>query len=310
MAFNVAALSAYIEDQDFPLVAKMQATGGLSDIADIQVGLKGSSNLQYLNTNVVFAADACTRVTSDTSTFSQRTITVGAIQAGEDLCIKNLNGYWTQTMVKQGCAGENEMPAEIESVWLADKMNTIQNALDVADWQGDLLSATNNLSYYDGFLVHIDAASFVDGNPTAITVVTGITVTNVIGILQGIWLLIPENILAAEDLSIFLGNDTYRLYVNALINANLFHFIGEDGISKLHGTNVSIRPMVGLTGTDRLIATRNSNLVIGMDGASDEDELTVRLDPVTGKKMLFDVCFKRGTQIRFADEGVEFTLVP
>ena len=29
MAFDLSALSAYIEDQDFPLIAQMQATGGL-----------------------------------------------------------------------------------------------------------------------------------------------------------------------------------------------------------------------------------------------------------------------------------------
>jgi len=310
MAFDVTALSAYIEDEDFALMSQMQATGGLSDIADIQVGLKGSSNLQFLNTDVVFAADGCSRVSTDTTTFTQRTITVGAIQAGENLCIKDLNGYWTQKMVKQGCAGEEELPTPIEQVWVEDKLNTISNALDVADWQGDTLSGTNNLSYYDGFLKIIDAASYTDGNPTAITVATGITEANIIGILQGIWKLIPENILHHEDLYIFMGNDVYRCYVNALINANLFHYVGEDGVSKLHGTNVNIMPQVGLTGTDRLIANRAANMVIGMDGSDDEDQLKVRLDPVTEKQVLFDVCFKRGTQIRFADEGVEFTLVP
>jgi len=30
MAFDLTALSAYIEDQDFPLIAQMQAVGGLA----------------------------------------------------------------------------------------------------------------------------------------------------------------------------------------------------------------------------------------------------------------------------------------
>jgi len=309
MGFDVSALAAYVEDRDFELMSQMQAVGGLMDIATIQVGLKGSSNLQFLNTDVVFAADGCSRVSSDTTTFTQRTITVGAIQAGENLCVKDLNGKWTQIMVRQGCAGEEVLPEEIARIWTADKLNAIRNALDVADWQGDTASGTNNLSYYDGLLKIIDAGSPVDGNPTGITVGTGITAANVIGILQGIWELIPENILHEDDLYIFMGNDVYRTYVNALINANLFHYVGEDGISKLHGTNVSILPQVGLTGTDRLICSRASNLVIGMDGASDEDELKVRLDPTTEKQIFFDVCFKRGTQVFFDDEIVEFTLV-
>ena len=48
MAFDVTALSAYIEDQDFPLVAQMQMVGGLAERANIQTGIKGSSHLQFL----------------------------------------------------------------------------------------------------------------------------------------------------------------------------------------------------------------------------------------------------------------------
>jgi len=235
MAFDVTALAAYVEQEDFALMSQMQATGGMQDIARIQVGIKGSSALQFLNTDVVFQADSCSRAASGTTTFSQRTITVGAVALHEDLCVKDLNGYWAQTMVAQGCAGEESLPTPIEQIFVEDKLNGIRNALDVADWQGDTLSGTNNLSYYDGWIKLIDAAAAsVDGNPTGITTVTGITEANVIGILQGMYKLVPENILGSDDLYIFVGSDVYRCYVNAFINANIFHFIGEDGISTLH----------------------------------------------------------------------------
>lgn len=311
MAFDVTALAAYVEQEDFALMSQMQATGGMQDIAKIQVGIKGSSALQFLNTDVVFQADSCSRSASGTTTFSQRTITVGDVAIHEDLCVKDLNGYWAQTMVAQGCRGEEELPTPIEQIFIEDKLNGIRNALDVADWQGDTLSGTNNLSYYDGWVKLIDAAgTAVDGNPSGITVATGITETNVISILQGMWKLIPENILSEDDLYFFVGSDVYRCYVNALINANLFHFIGEDGISTLHGTDVKISRQVGLTGTDRIFLGRGSNFVLGMDGSDDEDSYKVRLDPVSEKSILYDVCFKRGTQVAFPDEIVEFTLVP
>ena len=38
MSFNVAALSAYIEDSDFALLAQMQATGGVAEVATLQQG--------------------------------------------------------------------------------------------------------------------------------------------------------------------------------------------------------------------------------------------------------------------------------
>ena len=46
-------------------------------------------------------------------------------------------------------------------------MNALQNALTISDFQGDTLSATNNLSYYDGLLKIVDAGAAVDGNTGA-----------------------------------------------------------------------------------------------------------------------------------------------
>jgi len=313
MAFDVSALSAYIENQDFPLIAQMQATGGLAEVADIQTGIKGSSYLQFLSTDVVFGADGCSRTGADTTTFSQRTITVGPIAVSEDLCIKDLNGYWAQVLVKKGAAGEEEMPAEIEAVYMEKKMNALQNALTLSDVQGDTTSATNNLSYYDGLLKIVDAGSPVDGNTGAVTVATGISSSNVLDILDGMWESIPDNISEADDLSLWVPTSVYKKYVIALKNANLFHYSGDGEQVKLYGTNVALRSSVGFpgaAGSERMILTRNSNIVIGMDGDADEDAMKVRLDPVSEKNIFFDVTFKRGVQVRFIDEVVEFTLVP
>jgi hypothetical protein len=127
------------------------------------------------------------------------------------------------------------------------------------------------------------------------------------------WSSIPDNISEAEDLSLFVPTSVYKKYVVALKNANLFHYSGDGEQVNLYGTNVALRSTVGLpgaAGTERMILTRNSNIVIGMDGDADEDAMGVRLDPVSEKSIFFDVTFKRGVQVRFVDEVVEFTLVP
>ena len=309
MSFDLTALDAYIEDQDFPLLAQMQAVGSLADYATIQTGIKKSSHLQFLNTDCVFQSDTCSRTAADTTALSQKTITVGAIQLNEDLCTKDLNGYWAQTMVAKGARGEEVIPGAIESVWMGDKINCIQNQLAIADWQGDLTSATNNLSYYDGVLVQVDAdATVIDGNPTGITTGTGITVDNIIPILQGMWAAQPDLLMGKEGVSCFMGWDTYQLYVNALVNANLFHFKGEDGVTRLHGTNVSLIPQTGLTGTNRIILTPAKNLVVGMDGEGDEDNMEVwySKDDRVNK---MNIAFKRGTQYFYGNEVVSFALV-
>jgi hypothetical protein len=313
MAFSLGTLAAYIEDQDFPLIAQMQATGGLAEVADIQAGIKGSSNLQFLSTDVVFGADGCSRTASGTTALTQKTLTVGAIAVSEDICIKDLNGYWAQVLVKKGAAGEEEMPMEIEAVYMAKKMNAMANQLTISDFQGDTLSGVNNLSYYDGILKIVDAGAPVNGNTGAVTVATTISTSNVLDILDAMWSATPDSISDAEDLSLWVPTSVYKKYVVALKNANLFHYSADGEQVKLYGTNVALRSTVGLpgaAGSERMILTRNSNLVIGLDGDSDEDQMKLRLDPVSEKSVFFDVTFKRGTQVRFIDEVVEFTLVP
>jgi hypothetical protein len=298
MAFSLGTLAAYI---------------GLAEVADIQAGIKGSSNLQFLSTDVVFGADGCSRTASGTTALTQKTLTVGAIAVSEDICVKDLNGYWAQVLVKKGAAGEEEMPMEIEAVYMAKKMNAMANQLTISDFQGDTLSGVNNLSYYDGILKIVDAGAPVDGNTGAVTVATTISASNVLDILDGMWESIPDNIADAEDLSLWIPTSVYKKYVVALKNANLFHYSADGEQVKLYGTNVALRSTVGLpgaAGSERMILTRNSNLVIGLDGDSDEDQMKLRLDPVSEKSIFFDVTFKRGTQVRFIDEVVEFTLVP
>jgi hypothetical protein len=306
MSFTVSGLAAYIENQDFPLVAQIQVSSNTAALASKQTGIKGSSKLHFLASTIVFQDGAnCTRSANMATTLTDRTLTVGDIALYEDLCAKDLIGKYTQIYMQKGAAGDSVLPAEIDAVYMQQKMEGLKKQLEISDWQSVVGSGTNNLSYYDGWIEIIDAGSPVTGNTGSVTSVTS---ANIIAVLQAMFLAIPQNIRGREDLSVFMPREYYDLYVVALINANLFHFVGEDGVSKLHGTNIAVRPTDGLNGTDRMFLTWNENLVIGMDGDADEDNMTVRLDPVTEKNIFFDVNFKRGTQVYFTEEVVEFTL--
>ncbi len=312
MSIDVSALNAYIEDRDFPLVGAIQFDPEMTAMmATKQAGIKGSSNLHFMSTSVTFAdGQGCTRVPADSTPFTDKTITVSQITSPEDLCLDNFRGKWTQILLEQGTlTGKQVMPNEVAEIYFDEKAKLLAQQLDASDWQGDTASGVNNLSYYDGWLKFIDAGTPVDGNPTGITAGTGITAANIISILQGMWQLQPQNIRNKPDNTLFMGQEIYDLYIIALINANLFHYVGEDGITKLHGTNLSVRPTFGLNGTDRIILTYGKNLVVGVDGENDED-FTSRIDPVTNKKILIDVDFTRGTQVMFVEDVVEFTLAP
>lgn len=312
MAFDVSALSAYIEDRDFPLVGELQVGPELTaNGATKQAGLKGTSNLHYMETNVVFGAGAgCARTASGTTAFTDRSITVAQIAIAEDLCLDDLRNKWTQILLSKGTlAGKQTVPSEIAEIYFAEKNAKLTQALDVADWQGDTTSLTVNLQRYDGWIKIIDAGSAVNGNTGGVTVATGVTASNILAILEAMWLARTEELSERNDLVLYLPKVWYDLYISALKAANMFHYVSKDGDTKFYGTEMTIRPTYGLRGLNRAFITYPTNLVIGMDGENDE-EFTYRIDPVTNKKVLVDALFTRGTQVYFVDQVVEFTLVP
>jgi hypothetical protein len=309
MAFDVTALTAYIEDRDFPLVAKLQFDPELKAAkATIQDGIKGSSNLHFMETSVEFQVDDCTRSASGTTTFSDKTITVGKIAIAEDLCMDDLENKWTQILLKKGVMeGRQAIPAEIAAIYMEEKMVKYKQAIAVADFQGDTGSGVANLNKYDGWIKFIDAGAAVIGNTGGVTVVTGVTVANILTILDAMYLARPTN-LRGKDITLDMPQEWYDLYVVALKNANLFHYTSSEGETKLYGTNVNINAEFGLNGTNRMFLSYDSNYVVGMDADSDGD-FTSRVDPVTLKKVLVDSNFRRGTQIQFVEDVVQFTLV-
>jgi len=308
MAFDVSALAAYIENRDFPLIAQLQFDPELkAGRATLQDGIKKSSNLHFMDTDVVFQTDNCTRSAADTTTFTDKTITVGKIAIAEDLCMDDLEGKWTQILLRKGVRESREiMPDEIASVYFDEKMVKYKQALAVADWQGDTGSGSAQLNKYDGWIKLIDAGSPINGNTGS---VTGVTVSNILAILDAMYLARPTALRGRTDVTIDMPQEWYDLYVVALKNANLFHYTSSEGETKLYGTNVNIKGDYGLNGTNRMFLSYDENYVIGLDSEAD-GEFTSRVDPVTNKKILVDANFKRGCQVQFVNLVVEFTLAP
>jgi hypothetical protein len=308
MSFDVSALPAYIEDRDFPLIGAIQFDPEMTAMdATVQAGVKGKSNLHFMETNVIFQdGNNCSRTPSGTTTFTDKTIEVADITISEDLCLNDLKQTWLQIQLQQGTLqGKQILPEEIAAIYFDEKSKKQSQELDKADWQGDTTSVVNNLKRYDGWIKFIDAGSPKVGNTGGYTILN--IEANIIAALQNMFKVIPQNIRTKDDLKIYLPWEWYDFYIIALINANLFHYVGEDGVTKLHGTNITIKPTFGLNETNRMFLTYGRNLVIGVDGEND-GEFDIRLNPNTNKSLFVDADFTRGTQVQFVEDVVEFTL--
>tara|TARA_R100000654_G_scaffold70554_1_gene100885 strand:+ start:554 stop:1498 length:945 start_codon:yes stop_codon:yes gene_type:complete len=313
MSFDVSALAAYTNEHAMDLIIKSVAGGRLANYANIQDGVKGPTTINILSSDVVFQADGCSRSANGTTTLSQRTITPGAVAVHEDLCMSDLAAKYTATMLRQGLTNEKE-EVPFEELYFAEKVQKVQKAIEVADWQGDTTSGTANLARYDGLNKIIAAATAVDGNPTSIAQATGITASNVIGIFTGMAELMPEDIMDADDLKLYCGMDSFLKYQKAIADGNYFHYVVEGGFTAelplIGFPNVTVCATPGLSGlaTGNCYLMRASNVYIGVDLPNEEsDDVRSWYDDNT-RLYKVTMAFRRGVQVAFPDQIVEFLL--
>jgi len=318
MAYNVAALTDYTIENEELLVMKSLFGSKTQQLiqseGNVMTGVKSSEKISILDTDATFqTGGTCGFLSSGTTTFTQRTVTVGKIKVNEALCPKALEAKYTQKALQIGSRYE-KIP--FEEQYTDQKAGTIAQQLEKAIWQGDTALADANLNKFDGLIKLIDAAAVsANGNPTGITSGTGITTTNVKGIVAGMWLAMPAGIQGKEDIRIFCGWDTFNKYISAYADVNLFHFAPKgteisaaNGEVIIIGTNYKLTAVHGLDGMNRLFTIRMSNLFLGVDLENEEDRWEIFFAK-EADEIRFVSEFKEGVNVAFPDEIVSFKLV-
>lgn len=311
MAFVVSSLTDYVNQQSKELIARSHFENRSAEyFGGLQTGIKTSEALQLLDVSAVPQADsACSFNASGNVTFTQREITVGAVKYQDTLCPKTLRAKWTQILIKQGSNAENES-LTFESSIADGLIDLIKEHVEVLDWQGDTASANAYLNKYDGLIKIIDAAgTAVAGNTGAVASGTGFTVSNAIAIINAMCDAAPAKIKTKSDKVLFLGTDWFDIWVNALMTANLFNFDATDWadyVLTVPGKNVKIVGVHGLDAKNRMFLGRMPNFYLGVDLENEEEEFKMWYSQ-DDDNIKYNVKFKRGVQVAYPNEIVQFT---
>ena len=309
MGFSLGTLTAYVDEHRFDLITATLFGSKTGSIFTPQQGIKSSATINIMATSAQFAAGSCTFAASGTTSVTQRVLTVHGIMVMETLCLKDLNAYYMNTMLRPG---NDPTDFPFEATYSTLKADTIAKQLEIAYWQGATTSWDANLKQFNGFISLIDtAAASVNGNPTNIATGTGIVAANVIGIFDGVYALIPANILRSDDVAIYCGTDVFRTLAAKIVATNLYAYNGASDKSfelTYPGTNIKVIGLDGLTGTNRIFAGRKSNFYIGVDLLGEEEKFMLVPDQY-GLNLNFLADFKVGVQIAFPAEIVSFKLV-
>ena len=313
MALDLTGLTNYVKENEqqlaTSLVFKPKTAQLIEGAGNVMVGVKSSEKINIMETNAVFqAGGTCGFSSSGTTAFTQRSVSPGKIKVNESICPKAFEAKYTQKALRAG-SYYDYMPFADE--YSAKKIEVIGAALETALWQGDTASGNAQLARFDGLLKLIapsgvPVTGVVEGNTSA---ATEITTANIIGLVDDVYTAIPASIVANGDVVIFVGMDTFRTYTVALKEANLFHYAAEsvDFEIVLPGTNVKLVAVNGLNGTNQMVATRLSNLYLGVDLLNEEERFEL-FYAKEADEMRFVAEFKMGINYAFPTEVVWFGL--
>jgi hypothetical protein len=316
MGFDVSALANYTKENEALLVTSSvlgaKTAALIKSAGNVMVGVKSSEKINIMETDAIFQDGAsCGFNASGSTTFTQRTVTPGKIKINEALCPKDLEAKYLQKALPTGSMYDS-VPFEQE--YSEKKAKTIAAQLETSLWQGDTTSVNVNVNKFDGLVKLIGAASGVVA-ANASTYISGaplstITAANVISIFDGVYAAIPAKVVAADDMTIFCGQDLFRTYTIALKNSGSFNYqidVKADSEFVLPGTTIKVVAVAGLNGTNKVYAMRLSNMFLGTDLLNEEEKFEIFYAKEADQVRY--VCeFKMGVNIAFPDEVVKFIL--
>ena len=301
MAYSLGGLTNnYTKEDAKSLIYKTIAEGTTASLMKIQTGVKSSESINIVATEGVWQGKtACNPTASGTTTFSQRDITVGGISVILEWCEESLETYYLQGAMK---AGSVYTDLTFRTQILDDVKQNIIKRKEVAIWQGDLTAGDAYLNKFDGLLKLIDAEATVNSATTVAW-----SVANSRTAVQNALTAITNDMFAAANgnLKMFMGTAEARDYKLKLGIDNLYHITGSEGKLYAENSEIEIIPVIGLSGTKRVIVTYPDNMYLGTDLQGEDEKFDLKV--LENEKLRLTVKFKYGVQIAFPDLIVEQT---
>ena len=311
MALDLTGLTAYIDEQNFPMVTKALIGGRTASLLTPQLGVKGKTKINLMDVDVVMQdGSGCAWNASGNIDLTQREIDAKQVKINLEFCPKELNAYYWRTQMAAGTHQESLPFEEQFANYLVEK---VQNEIEKVIWNGDFAGGSGNLAMFDGLI--IPSASFTDCNvgtgsfPTPLT--TAITISNVLEAIERIYVETPSAAVAKGDFKIFLGTDKFRVLAAALMNGNGLTSAGGqlnnytssfDPLRLIFpGTNIEIVGVGGLEATNDIVGFSVANAFLGMDLSEDSSKIESWYSQ-DDRKFRVAMEFTMGTQFAYPDQ--------
>lgn len=297
MSLNLTGLSQYVDQERLPLIRKAVVGNRSAQEFYLMTGVKGSTALNLLDTEVVFGdGSACGWNEAGTSKLSQRTLVPGAVKVNMSFCEKSLLKYWMNYDVRVA-AGQKNLPFEEDFV--NGVIDGVKAQLEKLMWQGNTTSG----DAFDGLVKIAEAATLA----ATVQYAAGATVSSIV---KGVYDKIPSAAFSKGEVVLYMGSDMYRTYIQELIaNGNLVITNAMNDVAMpdtilIPGTNVRVIGVAGLDNVGKVFASYKDNFVFGTDMAGDDEKFELWYSQ-DNREFRLAIEFVAGVQIAYPDMLVE-----
>lgn len=268
---NLANLTKYTDQLSGILLKESVLVGSTFDYISIQTGIKYADSINILTNTLTAAAGGCGTISpAGSTTLSQRDIQVCPIKVEESICVDEFEQYWIGQLAREGSYNEFA-PEAFNQLYLSNKVEKVGQLVEDLFWKGSVDSTYGggNLALCNGILHVLEGTSATSSVVTGVTYSGALTLATAIDAVDSMIALIPNDVLEANDLTLFMSHANFRTLMRALRNAN--YFVAYDGqqhtwvLENYTNTNVRIVATRGLNGRNEMVLTPASNLYFGTD---------------------------------------------
>jgi hypothetical protein len=310
-----SGLQAYIEEQNFPLIAKALTSSPTMALAQKQVGVKGKSAINLADIDINFQdGSGCAWNEDGDITLTQRFIDPAKLKLQMEFCPKELEAIYLRTQLPSGAHYETIPFEEFFANYLVSK---IAAELEKMVWKSNATTGTGNYQFFDGFREAILSASYIDANTASFgsgtPLATALTANNMVEAVQRVYEAAADAVIENDDAVVFVGADKFRALAIAIQNGlgtswvtaagQLQGYQTEMGSLSMvfPGTNLKIQATSGLSAINDVYLARTSNMYIGMDLEEDASRIESWYSQ-DDRKFKIAVELTVGVQVAFPDQ--------
>ena len=270
-------------------------------LVTVKPNVKYRTTVKNVVTNGLLQDAACDFTDAGTVVLDERVLEPKALMVNKILCKDDFREDWDA--ISMGYSAYDNLPPDFQSFLLAHIVKQVAAENEVSIWRGTAAAGS-----FDGFATQIALDA---GLPVA-QEITGaaITATNVIAELQKIHSAIPDTLFGNPDLRIYVSQNIYRAYVQALGNLGFVDRFNNQSFGEVVIDGFTVVMVNGLA-ANTAIATLKSNLWFGTGLLNDTNMVKVidTADTLGDENVRIIMRMTAGTQYGQITEIVTYGIV-